>query len=70
MLTRNEPNKWQVVFIDIGGGSLKSVASVWSLIEAYGAASMKSARVFVVKSFKLAELMQRCRTVSSQAVER
>ena len=58
---------FDVVFIDIGGGSLKSVSSVWSLIEAYGASSMKSARVFVVKSFKLAELMQRCVAVHDGA---
>jgi hypothetical protein len=49
---------FDVVFIDIGGGSVSSVASVWSLIEAYG--RIISPRVFVVKSFKLAELMHRC----------
>jgi hypothetical protein len=54
---------FDVIFIDIGGGSLKSVASFWALIETYSKVLRPSPRVFIVKSFKLAELLHRCSVV-------
>jgi hypothetical protein len=54
---------FDVIFIDIGGGSLTSVASFWALIETYGKVLQPPPRVFIVKSFKLAELLHRCSLV-------
>ena len=53
-----ECGPFTVIFIDVGGGSVQSVAKLWALIESYTA--VLSPRLFVVKSFKLAELLQRC----------
>ena len=53
-----ECGPFTVIFIDVGGGSVQSVAKLWALIESYSA--VLSPRLFVVKSFKLAELLQRC----------
>lgn len=64
-LTRlnNEEGPFDVIFIDIGGGSLTSVSSVWALVETYGKVFSPQPRAFVVKSFKLAELLHRCNVV-------
>lgn len=59
----NDEGPFNIVFIDIGGGSLASVSNVWALIETYGKVLIPAPRVFVVKSFKLAELLHRCSLV-------
>lgn len=56
-----EEGPFDIIFIDIGGGSLASVGNVWALIETYG--KVLKPRIFVVKSFKLAELLHRCSAV-------
>ena len=50
-----------VVCIDIGGGTTASVAALWRLVESYGACL--APRLFIVKAFKLAELLRRCEGV-------
>ena len=56
-----EEGPFDIIFIDIGGGSLASVGNVWALVETYGKVLVP--RIFVVKSFKLAELLHRCSVV-------
>ena len=52
---------FSVVCVDIGGGSTASVSTLWRLVESYGACL--APRLFIVKAFKLAELLRRCEGV-------